>query len=398
MAGKGYEKRWEIESELGRGGQGIVHRVLDLTKSEPKKQTVEDFIGCMNTLIGGQFSDKNPRSRYLKRLQESLPLLVNPNHVNFAALKVLHSPENARDSATADERIRREITAIQTIKHPNLVEVIEANADEQWYVSRYYPNGDLTKKRDRFKGDFPTALRAFRGLVEGVTAIHKADYVHRDIKPENIFIADDGSLVLGDFGLVFFQDEAHTRVSETIGNVGTRAWMPPWAYERRVEDLRSTFDVFSLGKVLWSMVSGRETLPFWYFNEPDREDLNVEKQFPHSPSIELANELFAKCIVQKEKDCLGSAEALLAEVDRTLLKIERGGTRLRENIVRHCGVCGIGTYKLQVKGGYGDHNTARNFGLTPIGVRSFRICACDHCGHVQFFLREVEKDAPAWRD
>ncbi len=387
MAGTGYEKRWEIESELGRGGQGIVHRVVDKSKLRGGEAAIDAFISSINSLQASvQYDGERTKAR--KALIKSLGEFLDEFHKrekDFGALKVLHSPEEARDSATADERLKREITAMQTVEHPNLIKILDVNATEQWYVTRFCSGGMLSQRLDRFRGNFPSALQAFRGLVEGVAALHKANIFHRDIKPQNIFIADDGSLVLGDFGLVFFQDETHSRISETVGNVGTRAWMPPWAHELRVEDLRPTFDVFSLGKVLWSMVTGRETLPFWYFNRPGRDDLNVEKLFPDAPSMVLANELFAKCIVEDEHACLESAAVLLAEVDRVLLQIEQNRRRLSQTADRNCRICGVGKYSADASDQSNGLESNGSRGLEPVG-KKFQIFSCDFCGHVQFFV------------
>jgi len=64
--------------------------------------------------------------------------------------------------------------------------------------------------------------------------MHEAKLVHRDIKPGNIFIGKDGSFVLGDAGLVFFDDRDKSRLSGTFENVGTRDYMPGWAHSQRV--------------------------------------------------------------------------------------------------------------------------------------------------------------------
>ncbi len=104
-------------------------------------------------------------------------------------------------------------------------------------------------------------MKAFRPLVEGVAKLHERGFVHRDIKPQNIFIDANGNLVLGDFGIVFFDDPAHTRLSATFENVGSRDWMPGWAYSVRIEAVKPAFDVFSLGKVLWAMISTKPVLP-----------------------------------------------------------------------------------------------------------------------------------------
>jgi len=84
----------------------------------------------------------------------------------------------------------------------------------------------------------------------------------------NIFIARDGRLVLGDFGIVFFEGNTD-RITESLERVGTRDWMPPWAHTGlRIDDVKPTFDVSCLGRVLWAMLSGRDFLPFWYWAVP----------------------------------------------------------------------------------------------------------------------------------
>ena len=69
------------------------------------------------------------------------------------------------------------------------------------------------------------ALEALRSLVRGVELLHSKAAVHRDIKPENIFVSD-ARLVLGDFGIVYFEDEARARLSDSYENVGSHDWMP----------------------------------------------------------------------------------------------------------------------------------------------------------------------------
>ena len=54
---------------------------------------------------------------------------------------------------------------------------------------------------------------------------------------------DNNNLILGDFGLVFYSDNDKPRVSKTFENVGSRDWMPGWAYGKRVEEVNPTFDV-----------------------------------------------------------------------------------------------------------------------------------------------------------
>jgi serine/threonine protein kinase len=210
---------------------------------------------------------------------------------------------------------------------PNLIKVLDADPAAEWYVTQYYPKGSLARNRDQFVGNLPAAVEAFRPLVAGVAKLHEAGLVHRDIKPENIFLGADDNLILGDFGLIFFADERHERLSGTVENVGSRDWMPGWAYTMKVEEVRPTFDVFSLGKLLWAMVSKYPKLPLWYF---DRPNFSLERMFPESQYMYLGNQFFRKCIVEHETDCLPDAKALLEEVDQLLFSVEIR----RNNLIR----------------------------------------------------------------
>ena len=198
----------------------------------------------------------------------------------------------------------------------------------------------------------------------------------------------DPKLILGDFGLVFFSDELHTRISGTFENVGSRDWMPGWAFGMRVEEIKPTFDVFSLGKLLWAMISKVSILQLWYYKQPQ---FNLEKMFPNSPHIEFAKELFKKCIVEHEEDCLPDAVALLKEIDQVLSLIDMHADLIGDDIIRLCKVCGIGHYKLILnKGDY-----TGNFGISP-AQGQFKIFTCTHCGNVQLFSFSGSQDPPAW--
>lgn len=271
--------------------------------------------------------------------------------------------------------------------HSNLIEILDIDPDSTWYVSKFYQNGTLANNKNTFKGNLKKSLKAIRPLVEGVAILHKNGYVHRDIKPQNIFLNSNNDLILGDFGLIHFTDEQHTRFSEIYENVGSRDWMPPWAMGIRIDDIKPSFDVFSLGKLLWSMVSGKSILQLWYF---EREMFNVDLLFPESHTIKFANPLFKKCIVENEKDCIPDAMSLLSEIDSILKRIELLVEPDFSNKKRLCRVCGIGNYGLL------SHHEAQNFGIVG---KITKVFICSHCGNVQLFSYENEDQLPkAWAD
>ena len=378
-----YRGRWEEIEDIGEGGQGKVIRVLDKQKVQLDIHILTEAIQSVRQ--GGRIIMKE-----LEKVRKGIAEIVRAeNPVNHGALKILHSPNEARNFEDAEERLKRELKAMEQADHPNLLKVEDFDLEEKWFVSKYYPNGTLKKRSDWFTGQVKRALTAIRPVVEGVATLHKKGFVHRDIKPENIFVDEEKQLVLGDFGLVFFEDQEYTRLSGTYENVGSSAWMPPWAMYRRIEDVTSSFDVFSLGKTIWVMVSTNPILPFWFH---DKEEFNLEIIFPDRPEMALLNDLLNKCIVEDEEHCLENADLLLNEIDSLLGALRLGADPISDS-ERPCRVCGFGKYQLTVDR---ELFRIRNFGLNPKGASNFKIFVCNNCGHVQLFSYPSGDDPPGW--
>ena len=95
---------------------------------------------------------------------------------------------------------------------PNLLEFSEK---ERWIVTEYFPKRTLEHQPHLYRGKAKLALKAFLSLVETVAVLHKENIIHRDIKPSNVFVRDDETLVLGDFGIVLLFDQRHTLTNES---------------------------------------------------------------------------------------------------------------------------------------------------------------------------------------
>ncbi len=369
-----YSNQWQIIEELGQGGQGKVSRVLDTSKFRITQEIKPGIENSIKNYSNNIQRTEEKKKAFFEQFQKAVIGIVRMNDFSYhGALKVLHQPTEARNAYRANDRIKLEIKAMSDILHPNLLRILDADSDSTWFVSQYHPNGTLVENQHRFVGNFAKALRAFRPLVEGVSELHKKDRVHRDIKPQNIFFDAADNLILGDFGLIFFTDTHHTRLSDTLENVGSTDWMPPWATRMRVEDVKLSFDVFSLGKLLWFMVSGLPILRLWYFDDPE---FDVEKKFPRSPFIRFANPLFKKCIVEREKDCLPNASALLKEIDEVLLMLNKS-IDIFDLKAMPCKVCGVGSYE--------DIRTPAAILLNPYNQDALKIFTCNKCGNIQLF-------------
>lgn len=306
--------RWETVDELGRGGQAVVYRALDTALVDIEGKILPEVHRAVQGLRQ-MLPPEQIRECTLQLLRGIEQYLSRLDPKNCGALKVLHA--HVRDNPKADKRLEREVAVLREQDHLHIVKVLDASVPNGWFVMEYFPLGSLEKHRDRFRGQPDEALDALRPLVEAVAILHAKEITHRDIAPKNVFVAERG-LVLGDFGLVYPPEAAAERVSSTYENVGSRDWMPPWAMGTRQEDPTPAFDVFTLGKLLWAMVSGRHKLLLWYFRNPE---FNLEALFPRDPRMVEVNRLLDRCIVQEEKDCLPSVVELLEAMTETLARL-----------------------------------------------------------------------------
>ena len=310
-------------------------------------------------------------------------------------LKRLHANEDARDPAKADARFRREVEAMEKCDHAHLLKIVDYNLDEKWFVAPFHPGGKVGELTGTV-GDVAETIRRIRPVIAAVAYLHESGKVHRDIKPDNIFVAADDRLVLGDFGLVISTRGDETRLSEEGENVGSWDWMPPWAEEVRLEDIRPTFDVYSLGKVIWAMLTGKRKLKRERFKEPENDVavlFGSDADGVPVPHLETLNEIFSMCIVDKEEKMrLSNARELLDFIDRLTRQIEQQlDPDPASNKQRPCRVCRDGIYERKVDGS--DRHGLHNYGFTS-AAGYFRLLECNVCGHIELFHwgRHVSQD------
>jgi serine/threonine protein kinase len=307
---------WQvIEPKLGSGGQGTVYRARSPQRTAAIANARSLLRDAMFRLPNSRQIHPPPNEEIeLDNLISSVTNLCRADDIatELGALKEFDIPsDGSTEAQAAVHRFEREVEALRSIQHPGILKLLDSNINERWLVTEYHPDGTLDDARSlsRYKGDPLSALRAFHSIVEAVAELHKKGYVHRDIKSNNVFVASDGRLVLGDLGVVFFDDPQRTRLTDEYEKVGTRDWMAPWAHVGvRVDDVRATFDVFPLGKLLWTMVSGRRILPPYYTHRSP--GFKLEEVFAGRPGIEQVNSILDKCIVLNEQDCLQDASRL----------------------------------------------------------------------------------------
>ncbi len=318
---------WEVINELGKGGQGIVYAARSPERVKHLQPIASEIGRIINQTVG-------PNKDFLAFARNIVEAGGPDPPSALGALKCFQIPENDVDERKrAIGRLESEIKALYAIRHANVLKLLHSNLDRRFIVTEFHSGGTLRSNLHRFRGNAARALDSFSRLLDGVAHIHEQGAIHRDIKPENIFITQAEELVLGDFGIVFIG--ADGRLTKTYGErVGSHWWMAPWAYaDTRLELDRvgPQLDLYALGKVLWSMIAGRDGFGFW---EYQTDENNLELLFPGDENMHLVNQLLSSCIVRRPESCLPTAKALKEAVDATIHQI-----RIQETTRRRSYVC-----------------------------------------------------------
>ncbi len=263
---------YEILSELGRGGMGVVYKA---------RQTDLDRV---------------------------------------VALKVIRS-----GGASAGElaRFRTEARALAGLRHPNILQIHELgthDGDRPYLALEYAGGGNLARSLAGSPREPRAAAALAETLARATHAAHQCGIVHRDLKPANVLLTDDGTPKVADFGLAksFGGGSSQTRTGEVMG---TPSYMAPEQAEGRLRDIGPATDVYALGAILYELLTGRP--PFRGATPLDTlEQVRFQEPLPPSQlQPKLPRDLETVCLkcLQKEAGLrYGSALALADDLRRFL--------------------------------------------------------------------------------
>ncbi len=198
--------RYQVQELLGRGGMGVVYKARDM------------------------------------KLNRTVALKFLPAHLSL---------EN-----DAKARFTHEARAASALEHPNICTVFDIDETEEGRLFIAMPfYGNETLKTRIMRGPLPPAeaLDFAIQMAEGLKTAHDAGILHRDVKPSNVMVTGHQRVTLVDFGIAKVQDVSLTQAGTTMG---TAAYMSP--EQARGEEIDHRTDLWSLGVVLYEMLSGEQ--------------------------------------------------------------------------------------------------------------------------------------------
>jgi len=224
---------YQLEAELGRGGMGVVYQALQ------------------------------------------------PSLGRSVALKMLRSGDGASDEEVS--RFRLEAEAAARLEHPHIVPLYEVGeVSSRPYFTMKLVRGTTLAKR-LADGPMPPreAAEVLAVVADAIEFAHRHGVLHRDLKPSNILIDEQNRPHVSDFGLAKQVDSAAS-LTRSGAVIGTPAYMPPEQAAGGRGDLGPASDVYSLGAILYQMLTGR---PPFQAASPVDTVLLVLEQDPLPPRV-----------------------------------------------------------------------------------------------------------------
>ena len=278
---------YKILEKLGEGGMGVVYKAQDLK---------------LDRLVALKFLPP-----HLARLNDAV-------------------------GQTADEQDKKrfihEAKAASALDHPNICTIyeIDETPDGQVFIAMAaYEGTTLDKKIKVGPLKLDEAHDIAIQVAEGLQAAHEKGIVHRDIKSSNVMITEKGQVKIMDFGLA--RTSGATQLTKSGATVGTVPYMSP--EQARGEKVDHRTDIWSLGVVIYEMITGRLPLQSAYSEAVVYSILNENPPPLTSLRSDVPMELeriVTKCL---QKDCshrYQHADELISDIARLQETHSRSGT------------------------------------------------------------------------
>jgi TolB-like protein/serine/threonine protein kinase/Flp pilus assembly protein TadD len=208
------DKQWrlghyEILEEIGRGGMGVIYRA---------------------------------RQQHSRRI--------------VAVKRILAHQVDSHETLA---RFRREAEAVASLDHPNILPIHEVSESEEglpFFSMKYATGGSLRTAAPALRKDPRECVRVMAKVARAIAYAHGKGVLHRDLQPGNILLDESGEPMVSDFGLAKWLNET-SDLTRTLETLGTPGYIAPEQAECRAADLTGAADVYSLGAILFYLLTGR---------------------------------------------------------------------------------------------------------------------------------------------
>ena len=253
---------------------------------------------------------------------------THKNNLKHVAVKVLHAELQRHE--TVRMRFLREGYVANKVGHPGAVSAIDDGIDDDGsvYLVMELLNGQsLAQRLDGAGGRLPPreVLTIADGLLDVLAAAHLQNVVHRDLKPDNVFLTDDGTVKVLDFGVARVLDargEAKTRTGVVMG---TPEYMPQEQARGRSELIDGRTDLWAVGAIMWRLLSGR----YVHVADTQNEVLLLAMTEPPKPLAEIMPDASPKiaaivdrALAYEPKDRYSDAESMREAVKEAMASLD----------------------------------------------------------------------------
>jgi len=272
------DKEWhlgnyEILDEIGRGGMGVIYRA---------------------------------RQRHSRRI--------------VAVKRILSYQAESHETLM---RFRREAEAVASLDHPNILPIYEVSESKDglpFFSMKFATGGSLHDAAPTLRNEPRRCVQLMAKVARAVGYAHGRGILHRDLKPGNVLLDDRGEPLVSDFGLAKWLD-TNRDLTKSLTTFGTPGYIAPEQAEAVATDLTPAADVYSLGAILFDLLTGRP--PFLGANAVSVIRQASETSAPklrsliHSHDRDLET-ICARCLERDPKARYQSASDLATDLERWL--------------------------------------------------------------------------------
>ena len=240
-----------------------------------------------------------------------------------------------REEMASDEEFRRrfcaESHAVAMLSNPNIVAVYDvSHSDAMEYIVMELVEGITLKQYMDKKGALPwrEMLHFSKQIARALGHAHERGIIHRDIKPQNIMLLRDGTIKVADFGIAALENEIEESDGQAIGSIH---YIAPEQARGESPDARS--DLYSLGVVMYEMLTGQRPYTGDTLGEIAVKHMNAEAVPPHKIVEDIPAELeriTLKAMNAKITERYQSASELLDDMDAFTQSQLRGDIEVEE--------------------------------------------------------------------